>query len=128
VRQLSQILISVVDDDETVRRALKRLLVSFGFTAETFSSAQELLNSANLYDMACLILDMQMPGMSGLQLQGHLAAAGYRIPIIFHSAHVNDRGKVQALRDGAVAVLQKPAKEEDLLAAIRLALKVREQD
>jgi FixJ family two-component response regulator len=128
VRQLSQILISVVDDDETVRRALKRLLVSFGFTAETFPSAQELLNSANLYDMACLILDMQMPGMSGLQLQGHLAAAGYRIPIIFHSAHVNDRDKVQALRDGAVAVLQKPAKEEDLHAAIRLALKVREQD
>lgn len=118
----------MVDDDETVRRALKRLLVSFGFTAETFSSAQELLNSSHLYDMACLILDMQMPGMSGRQLQGHLAAAGYSIPIIFHSAHVNDRVRVQALRDGAVAVLQKPAKEQDLLAAIRLALKVREQD
>jgi FixJ family two-component response regulator len=128
VRQLSQTLISVVDDDETVRRALKRLLVSFGFTAETFSSAQELLNSVHLYDMACLILDMQMPGMSGRQLQSHLAAAGYRIPIIFHSAHVNDRVRVQALRDGAVAVLQKPAKEQDLLAAIRLALKFREQD
>ena len=65
-----------------------------------------------------------MPGMSGLQLQSHLATAGYRIPIIFHTAHLNDQVKAQALQEGAVAFLQKPAKEQDLLAAIRSALEL----
>jgi FixJ family two-component response regulator len=128
VGELSQTFISVVDNDELVRRALKRLLVSLGFTAEVFSSAQDFLNSAYLHDTGCLILDVKMSGMSGLQLQSHLATAGYRIPIIFHTAHLNDQVKAQALQDGAVAFLQKPAKEQDLLAAIRSALKLCDQD
>lgn len=126
--ELSQTVISIVDNDELVRRALKRLLVSLGFTAEVFSSAQDFLNSAHLHDTGCLILDVQMSGMSGLQLQSHLASAGYRIPIIVHTAHPNDQVKAQALRDGAAAFLQKPAKEQDLLAAIRSALKLCDQD
>jgi FixJ family two-component response regulator len=126
VSELPQTLVSVVDDDEPARQALKRLLVSLGFTAETFSSAEDFLGSPHLHETACLILDMQMPGMSGLQLQDHLAAAGRHIPIIFHSAHMHDRVRVQAMRDGAVAFLWKPTKEQDLLAAIRLALEVRE--
>ena len=128
VGELSQTVISIVDNDELVRRALKRLLVSLGFTAEVFSSAQDFLNSAHLHDTGCLILDVQMSGMSGLQLQSHLATAGYRIPIILHTAHLNDQVKAQALRDGAVAFLQKPAEEQDLLAAIRSALKPCDQD
>ena len=99
-----------------------------GFTAEVFSSAQDFLNSAHLHETACLILDVQMPDMSGLQFQEHLAAAGYRIPIIFQTGHVNDRVRAQAFQGGAVAVLQKPAKEQELLAAIKSALKLRDQD
>jgi FixJ family two-component response regulator len=128
VSELSQTFISVVDNDELVRRALKRLLVSLGFTAEVFSSAQDFLNSAHLHNTGCLILDVKMSGMSGLQLQSHLATAGYRIPIIFHTADLNDQVKAQALQDGALAFLQKPAKEQDLLAAIRSALKVCDHD
>jgi FixJ family two-component response regulator len=128
VGEFSQTLISVVDNDELVRRALKRLLLSLGFTAELFSSAQDFLNSAHLHDTGCLILDVKMSGMSGIQLQSHLATAGYRIPIIFHTAHLNDEVKAQALQDGAVAFLQKPAQEHDLLTAIKSALKLCDRD
>lgn len=128
MRELSKTPISVVDDDESVRRALKRLLVSSGFTAEVFSSAQEFLNSAHLLDTGCIILDVQMPGMSGLELQSHLAAAGYHIPIVFHASHLNDQVREQALQGGAVAVLRKPATDQDLLTAIESAVKLRDQD
>jgi FixJ family two-component response regulator len=123
----SKLFISVVDDDESVRRALIRLLVNSGFTAEVFSSAQEFLNSAHLLDTECIILDLQMPGMSGLELQSHLAAAGYHIPIVFHASHLDDRVREQALQGGAVAVLGKPATDQDLLAAIDSAVTPRDE-
>ena len=116
-------LISVVDDDESVRRSISRLMKSAGFRAENFASAEDFIRSGRAKDSACLILDLQMPGMDGLQLQRHLAAAGYRIPIIFITGHSDETKQAQAIQAGAVRFLCKPFNEEDLFDGIRLALK-----
>jgi FixJ family two-component response regulator len=108
--------ISIVDDDESVREAIKSLLRSVGLGADVFASAEEFLKSDRVQDTACLILDVRMPGMSGLELQESLAAAHYKIPIIFITAHVSDReaGK-RALQAGAIDFLSKPFSEDVLL-------------
>jgi len=109
-----------VDDDASVCEALQGLVEAFGFAAEAFSSAEEFLQSERLNDTACLIADVQLPGMSGLQLQNHLNVSSYRIPIIIITAFPgDDRG---ALAAGAICFLRKPVVKEDLLTCIRLAL------
>ena len=117
--------ISIVDDDESVRDAIKSLLRSVGLRADVFASAEEFLKSAALENTACLILDVRMRGMSGLELQQQLAKANYKIPLIFITAHASDReARSRALRAGAIDVLYKPFKEEVLLKHVYAALSV----
>ena len=116
-------LISVVDDDEAVRRTTTLLIESFGFRAAAFESAESLLRSGQLHDTSCLIVDVQMPGMNGLQLQQHLAAAGCGIPIIFITAYDNKDSRQRAMQAGAAAFLGKPFSDEQLLQTIRSALR-----
>jgi FixJ family two-component response regulator len=120
--------LSLVDDDASVRKATGRLIKSFGFTVEVFASGEEFLRFGSLRITACLVLDLQMPGMNGLQVQSHLAAAGYRIPIIFITAYPDEEIRAQALEAGAVAFLTKPFGGEALLKGIRSALKLSEGD
>ena len=115
-------LISVVDDDESVRRTTTLLIESFGFRAATFESAERFLRSGQLHDTSCLIVDVQMPGMNGLQLQSHLAAAGCGIPIIFITAYDHKDSRQRAMQAGAAAFLGKPFSDEQLLQTIRRAL------
>ena len=108
--------VSIVDDDESVREAIKSLLRSVGLQADVFASAEEFLNSDYQHNNECLILDVRMPGMSGLQLQEQLASAKCDIPIIFITAHVSDtEARTRALQSGAVDFLIKPFSEEALL-------------
>ena len=116
-------LISLVDDDESIRRTMTLLIQSFGFQAAVFDSAESLLNSGQLQETSCLILDVQMPGINGLQLQCHLAARGYKIPIIFITSHDSKESRQQALHAGAVAFLSKPFNDELLLETIRTAVR-----
>jgi FixJ family two-component response regulator len=116
-------LISLVDDDESVRRSTTLLIESFGFHAAAFESAESFLKSGQLQETACLIVDVQMPGMNGLELQSHLATVGYKIPIIFVTAYDNKELRKQALQAGAVAFLGKPFSDELLLRALRAALR-----
>jgi FixJ family two-component response regulator len=115
-------LIAVVDDDEAIREATESLLRSVGFRAVVFPSAEDFLRSSHLQDTACLIVDVRMPGMSGLELQRQLAAANYSMPIIFITAHGDEEARARALRAGAVAFLDKPFSDEVLLRAVQAAL------
>jgi len=101
-------LISVVDDDESVRRTTKLLIESFGYRAAVFESAETFLKPSQLNDTCCLVVDVQMRGMSGLQLQRYLSAERWSIPIIFISAYGNNESRRQAKQAGAVAFLDKP--------------------
>ena len=114
--------ISVVDDDESVREALWGLLRSVGFAVCTFASAEEFVNSAQLENTDCLILDVYMPGMSGLELQRKLVASDCEVPTIFITAHEDEGLRAQALEGGAGAVLIKPFSEEALLNAVHAAV------
>jgi FixJ family two-component response regulator len=115
--------ISIVDDDMSVREALRGLVNAFGFDAAEFPSAVEFLRSGRVPDTSCLIADMQMPGMNGLELQAELVAKGRPIPIIFVTAFPDARTRALALGAGAVGFLGKPLDPEDLLAHIRSALR-----
>ncbi len=119
-------LISVVDDDESIRRTTTFLIESFGFRAAAFESAESFLKSVQLHDTSCLLVDVQMPGMNGLELQSELTAAGRGIPIIFITAYENRDARRQAIKAGAVAFLAKPFNDEELLRAVRLALAARD--
>jgi FixJ family two-component response regulator len=115
-----QRLISVVDDDRSVRRALRRLVQFAGFTADTFASAEDFLTSASLARTACLVLDIHLDGgMSGFELQAQLTADRVVIPIIFITAHCDVSTRERAEKSGAAAYLCKPFDEELLLDAIR---------
>jgi FixJ family two-component response regulator len=116
-------LISIVDDDESVRRTTRLLVESFGFRAAVFESAEKILKSEGLDGTSCLIVDVQMPGMDGLQLQSQLAAMGHSIPIIFITAYDSKETRRRAIQAGAVAFLGKPFSDEQLLQTIQLALK-----
>ena len=116
-------LIACVEDDASVREAIEGLLVVLGFTVEVFSSAEEFLQSGRIEDASCLITDVRLGGMSGIELQNSLAASGYRIPVIVVTAFPDDRTRTQALSAGAVSVLSKPIAKEELLTCIRSALK-----
>ena len=116
------IVVSIVDDDISVRRSTRRLLRSSGFHTEAFASAEEFLDSKAVAATACLILDLRMPGMNGLELQRRLTQNGNPVPIIFLSAHASEEDERSALRAGAVQFLRKPISKEALLSAIRDAL------
>ena len=120
---MTESLISIVDDDESVRRTTTLLIESFGFRAAAFESAESFLSSGHLLDTSCLILDVQMPGTDGLQLQSHLAAAGCGIPIIFITAYDSKDSRQRAMQAGAAAFLGKPFSDEQLLQTIRSALR-----
>jgi FixJ family two-component response regulator len=115
-------LISVVDDDESIRRTTKLLIESFDLRAAVFESAESFLNSDELKDTACLVLDIQMPGMNGLELQSRLASLGFTIPIVFITAYDDEESRGRAMRGGAAAFLGKPFSDEQLLQTVRSAL------
>jgi len=115
-------LISIVDDDESVRDALKSLFDSMGYRAEVFASGEAFLNSPYRSQTDCLIADIRMPGMSGLQLQERLNDANSSIPIIFISAHDDGGARARGLRAGAVDFLKKPFSEDALVRAINACL------
>jgi FixJ family two-component response regulator len=114
--------ISIIDDDESVRKTTTFLLESFGFQARGFDSAEKFLTSGQVNDTSCLLVDILMPGMNGLQLQSQLTAAGNRIPIIFMTAQADEESRRRALQAGAVAFLDKPLRDVQLLQIIHSAL------
>jgi FixJ family two-component response regulator len=115
-------LVAIVDDDDLMRSALEGLLKAVGLPARAFASAEEFLKSGQQHQTACLIADIRMPGMSGLELQATLNAEQCKIPTIFITAHGDARMRMQALRAGAVEFLAKPFDNEVLLASVRAAL------
>jgi FixJ family two-component response regulator len=115
-------LIAVVDDDESMREAIQSLIRSVGFRAEVFASAEDFLHCGHLQGAACLIVDVRMPRMSGLDLQRQLATANCPIPLIFVTAHCDEEAHTRALRAGAVDFLYKPFSDEALLRAVQSAL------
>lgn len=114
--------VAIVDDDESIREALQGLLKGAGQPALVFASAEEFLNSGEQQHAGCLIADIRMPGMSGLELQAKLNSEQLRIPIIFITAHGDEKMRIQALRAGAVDFLIKPLGKDALLSSVRAAL------
>ena len=115
-------LVVVVDDEDSIRSAVQDLLDAVGLPARAFESAEEFLRSGKQQETACLIADIRMPGMSGLELQAQLNAEHCRIPIIFITAHGDEKMRMQALRAGAVEFMAKPFNDEALLESVRAAL------
>ena len=115
-------LVAILDDDELMRSALQGLLKTVGLPAQAFASAEEFLKSGQHHQIACLIVDIRMPGMSGLELQAKLNAERCKIPIIFITAHGDEKMRLQALRAGAVEFMAKPFNDEALLESVRAAL------
>jgi FixJ family two-component response regulator len=114
--------VAIVDDDDLMRSALHGLLKAVGLPAQAFASAEEFLKSGQQQQTACLIADIRMPGMSGLELQARLNADQCRIPTIFITAHGDERMRMQALRAGAVEFLTKPFDNKALIESVRAAL------
>ena len=114
--------IAIVDDDPSVRRGLERLIRSVGWKAETFASAQEFLAHPRTEAPGCLVLDLQLPGLSGLDLQKQMAEVGLETPIVFLTGHGSIPASVQAMKAGAIEFLTKPVDEQDLLKAIQEAI------
>ena len=112
----------IVDDDDSMRSAVQDLLEAVGLPAQGFASAEEFLKSGKQHQTTCLITDIRMPGMSGLELQAQLNAERCRIPTIFITAHGDEKMRMQALRSGAVEFLAKPFDDEALLESVRAAL------
>jgi FixJ family two-component response regulator len=117
--------ISIVDDDPSVREGTVDLLDSMGFIAEPFERADDFLKSNRLHSTSCLISDVRMPGMTGLELHNRLVGSGNVIPTILITAFPNDRDRARALQAGVKCYLTKPFNEDDLLACIRSALRFR---
>lgn len=117
--------VAIVDDDESVLDTTKDLLDSAGLSAATFDSAESFLQSKGTCAIRCLIADMHMPGMSGLELHDHLVAAGTPIPTVLVTAYPDERGLVRALESGVICFLTKPFRPEDLLACVEAALRGR---
>jgi FixJ family two-component response regulator len=122
VRVPDKPLISIVDDDEAVREATKGLMRALGFRAKTFASAEDFLNFDRLHSTACLIADVQMPQMSGLDLHRSLLASGVSIPTILITAYPDDSVRARALKAGVIGYLTKPFTKDDLLVCIHSAL------
>ena len=116
------ILVSVVEDDRFFRESMGRLMRSMGYVVEVFPSAADFLASPRLVETACLIADVQMPGMTGLELHRHLMQSGRAIPTILITAYPDDNIRDRALSQGVVCYLQKPVDDDGLLRCIRAAL------
>lgn len=114
--------IFIIDDDASIRRAVKRLIKVSGFKAETFGSAREFIDSEHYQRVGVLVLDVRMPGMSGLELQKYLADSGSDMPVIFITAHEDTRARRKALEAGAIDFLKKPFEDQMLLDAVQRAL------
>ena len=117
--------VAIVDDDESIRAALQGFMKEAGLPAQAFASAEEFLGSGDLSQVGCLVADIRMPGMSGLELQARLNAERHRIPTVFITAHGDESMKMQALRAGAVEFLAKPFDEDVLLDCVRAAMENR---
>ena len=115
-------MVAIVDDDDLMRSALQGLLKSVGLPAQAFASAEEFLKSGQQREVGCLVADIRMPGMSGLELQARLNAERCKIPTIFITAHGDEEMRFRALRAGAVEFLSKPFDDEVLIESIRAAL------
>ena len=115
-------LVSVVEDDQFFRESMRRLMRSLGYSVEAFPSAADFLASPRLAETACLIADVHMPAMTGLELHRHLIDAGYAIPTILVTAYPDDDVRARALKDGVVCYLRKPVDEEHLVRCLRAAL------
>ena len=120
---MSQGVIAIVDDDEALREAMKSLVRSLGYGVSTFGSAEEFLKSEQVSDISCLITDLQMPGLSGLDLQDLLIARGHRFPIIFITGFPDENVRARAMKAGAVAFLTKPVNADQLLGYLDKAFK-----
>lgn len=116
-------LVAIIDDDASVRATADSLVRSFGYVVHTFASAEEFLRSNRLDDFSCVIADVQMPGMSGVELQDHLRTQGYRVPFIFFTAFPDERIRVQALAAGAICYLTKPFDGDSLIECLQAAPK-----
>ena len=115
-------LVSIVEDDQFFRDSMKRLMRSLGYSVEVFPSAPDFLASPHLTETACLIADVHMPAMTGVELHSHLIDAGYAIPTILVTAYPDDDVRARALNDGVVCYLRKPIDENDLLRCLHAAL------
>ena len=116
-------LISIVEDDPFFRESMKRLMRSLGYNVEAFASAAHVLASPLLAETACLIVDVHMPAMTGIELRRHLVKAGYAIPTIIVTAYPNDVDRARALSDGVVCYLSKPVDESRLIKCLHAALR-----
>jgi FixJ family two-component response regulator len=116
-------LVAIVDDDESIRNTTKDLLESAGFSAAAFARAASLLRSRRLSRISCLIADMRMPKMTGLELHRHLVASNHAIPTILMTAYPDERAQAQAIRDDVVAYLIKQFAADELLACVRRAVR-----
>lgn len=114
--------IGIIDDDALVREGLKDCMESAGYSVDVFASAEEFLASKLSQSPSCLLVDIKLPGISGLELQGRLTAVGSSAPIVFVTAHGTDANRERALRNGAAALLSKPVRREELLTAVRTAI------
>jgi FixJ family two-component response regulator len=121
-------LISIVDDDTAARAGTRALVESLGYKAVSFSSAEHFLKSDMIRETACLITDLQMPDLNGLELQELLRSQGYRMPIILITAYPNENHRIRALNGGAVGFLSKPFDEASLIDCLTVAIKQRELD
>jgi FixJ family two-component response regulator len=119
-------LVAIVDDDASVRVTTDSLVRSLGYVVDTFASAEEFLRANRPDDFSCVIADVQMPGMSGVELQAHLLAQGYHVPFIFVTAFPDDRVRAQALGAGAICYLTKPFEGDSLVQCLQAALKKRD--
>jgi FixJ family two-component response regulator len=122
ILKMRLLVIAVVDDDEMVRTGLERLLRTSGYPVSAFASAEEFLASGRLQECRCLIADIRMPGMSGLDLQSRLNDDGHAVPIIFITAHGDEKMRIRAMRTGAAAFLAKPFDRAVLLERVRACL------
>ena len=116
-------MISIVDDDAAVREATKGLVRSLGYSVSTFASAEEFLQSERVHDTSCLITDLHMPGLSGIELQDRLIAGGHRMPIIFITAFPDEGVRTRAMKAGAVCFMSKPYSDDHLIGCLDRALK-----
>src|SRR5256885_8290431 len=119
---MKKVLVSVVEDDRFLRESMCRLMRSLGYTVDIFSSAADFLASPRLAETACLIADVHMPAMTGVELYRHLSEAGYAIPTILVTAYPDDDVRARALNDGVVCYLRKPFDENHLIRCLRAAL------
>ena len=119
-KQVKRPIVSIVDDDLSVRESLKMLFESAEFEAEVFASAEDFLSDGNLSDSTCLVLDVQLPGISGIDLQNRLRTDGHNITVIFITAHPDEHTRQLAMRGGALRFFPKPFSGPDLLTAVRI--------